>query len=376
MKTQKSTGTIMLAGTTSGHADIRYVVGAEACDPVAVVIKGRKKVVAVRGLDAGEIKQAKPELIVYTHNDLDMQKKLRRTRYGLEVATLRKLRVKRVIVPRDFPVGVAQALEEDGVRVQVAKGTIFPERAVKTKDEIRKIRQSQHAAVEAMQAATRLIGGCRTDSRGRLCRRGRVLTSADVRTAIEQVLLAHGCTAQQTIVAGGKQAADPHCSGRGALRAHEAIVMDIFPRHKEHGYWGDLTRSVVKGRPHVRLQQMYDAVNAAQAVALRRVKAGVGVATIHRAAADELRRRGFETKAEKGKLTGFFHSTGHGVGLEIHEGPVLRSSSKERLRAGNVITVEPGLYYPRIGGIRIEDTVVVTRTGYRYLARCPRDFLL
>jgi Xaa-Pro aminopeptidase len=194
-----------------------------------------------------------------------------------------------------------------------------------------------------------------------------------VKRLIERVLLDHGCSGKNTIVAGGEQGADPHEQGHGPLLARRPIVIDIFPQHTRSGYWGDLTRTVVRGAAGHELRRMYAAVRAAQAAALAKIRAGARCSAVHKAAAEELAGRGFETGARNGRPAGFIHSTGHGVGLAIHEAPSV-SRFGGRLEAGNVITVEPGLYYPGLGGIRIEDTVEVTKTGWRYVVPCEKRF--
>ncbi|MBU4394549.1 MAG: M24 family metallopeptidase, partial [Proteobacteria bacterium] len=211
------------------------------------------------------------------------------------------------------------------------------------------------------------------DKKNRLRVRGRLLTSERVRRAIYRVLVDHNCTGEGTIVACDGQAATPHGIGHGPLRAHQSIVIDIFPRHLEHGYWGDLTRTVVKGTPSPALKKMYAAVKAAQAAALAKIRAGVSGRRVHLAAVAALARHGFKTGLLEGKAQGFIHSTGHGIGLEVHEAPSL-SLRPGRLRAGHVVTVEPGLYYFQHGGVRIEDTVLVTRGGCRKLAACADVF--
>ncbi|MCG2660936.1 MAG: M24 family metallopeptidase [Kiritimatiellae bacterium] len=236
-----------------------------------------------------------------------------------------------------------------------------------------RITACQRAAVQAMRAAIRLIARARVDKKNRLRVRGRLLTSERVRRAIYRVLVDHNCTGEGTIVACDGQAATPHGIGHGPLRAHQSIVIDIFPRHLEHGYWGDLTRTVVKGTPSPALKKMYAAVKAAQAAALAKIRAGVSGRRVHLAAVAALARHGFKTGLLEGKAQGFIHSTGHGIGLEVHEAPSL-SLRPGRLRAGHVVTVEPGLYYFQHGGVRIEDTVLVTRGGYRKLASCADIF--
>ena len=166
-----------------------------------------------------------------------------------------------------------------------------------------------------------------------------------------------------SIVAGGRQAADPHEAGRGALRAGEWIVADVFPRMLATGYWGDMTRTFAHGRPDAARRRMYETVARAQRLALSLVRPGALGRDVHRAVADFFVREGWETGTDAdGRAHGFFHGLGHGVGLEIHEEPRLSPSGGE-LAPGMVVSVEPGLYYPELGGVRIEDLVVVTETG-------------
>jgi Xaa-Pro aminopeptidase len=226
-----------------------------------------------------------------------------------------------------------------------------------------------------MRAATALIASADIDEGGYLRVRGRRLTAEDVQRLITVRLVEHHCFVRDVIVAGGTQGADPHERGHGPLRAHEAIVIEIFPQHLGHGYWGDLTRTVLRGEAPVRLRRMYTAVRAAQVAALNRIRAGVSCASVHRAACAEFEKRGLKTEVKDGRATGFIHGTGHGVGLAIHEAPSL-GLGPGRLKAGNVVTVEPGYYDPGLGGIRIEDTVQVTRTGWRYLVPCEKRFEL
>jgi len=183
------------------------------------------------------------------------------------------------------------------------------------------------------------------------------------------------CQADEIIVAGGDQGADPHERGHGPLRAGETIILDIFPRHKQSGYWGDLTRTVIKGKPAAAQRKLYQAVKQAQEGALQQVRAGVTGAEIHDGVCRTFEALGFKTGERNGIHQGFIHSTGHGVGLEIHEAPSI-SPAGGPLEAGQVITIEPGLYYPGLGAVRIEDTGVVTETGIQLLASCPKVFAL
>jgi Xaa-Pro aminopeptidase len=162
-----------------------------------------------------------------------------------------------------------------------------------------------------------------------------------------------------TIVAGGVQACDPHGRGHGQLFARQPIVIDIFPRSIRTGYFGDITRTVVRGRASEAVRRQYDAVHRGQEVAFGLLRDGAKAAEVHRAVERHFVQAGFRTKRVGGRHTGFFHGTGHGIGLELHEPPRISAASLATLKTGHVVTVEPGLYYPETGGVRLEDVALV-----------------
>jgi Xaa-Pro aminopeptidase len=187
-----------------------------------------------------------------------------------------------------------------------------------------------------------------------------------VRAEADSTVLRAGGVPEGTIVAGGRQACDPHERGHGPLRAHELIILDIFPRDACTGYFGDLTRTVVRGRANTAQRQLWDTVCAAQRLAIRAIKPRAKGAAVHKAVQEFFVARGYPTERRDGRWTGFFHGTGHGLGLDLHEEPRLGVTV---FRKGQVFTVEPGLYYPEIGGARHEDVVTVTASGCRLLSR-------
>jgi len=375
MNTKKLTGPILLVGSPNFTADLRYVTGFSCPDPVVYLQRRREKYLVVSPLEFGRAKRVVKGITVVLPQDLEMEGKSRQTISGWVIGLLRKTRTKSVLVSPDFPLGLAGNLKRIGITVTVAEGSLFPQREVKRPDELLKIRASQRAAVKAMAAAVHTIAHCRVDDRGRLRLSRRILTSKMLRSVINKVLLDHDCTGQGTIVACGRQAADPHEQGSGPVYASQPVVIDIFPQSMSHGYWGDLTRTIVKGEASPALRKMYKAVKTAQKAALSSIRQGVTIGTVHKSAMNAIRGYGFKTDIAGGRPEGFIHSTGHGVGLEIHEAPHLCLSSR-RLRRGSVITVEPGLYYRNLGGIRIEDMVVVTATGWEYVEKCANFFVV
>jgi len=192
---------------------------------------------------------------------------------------------------------------------------------------------------------------------------GELLTSERLRAEIEVEFVRCGAAADSTIVAGGAQSAQPHCVGYGPLYAHTPIVMDLFPRDQATGYWGDLTRTVVKGTAPDVVAGAFQAVLDARDGAKQLIKRGAVPVGIHNFAHDLLAERGFPTGESGTGSYGFFHGLGHGVGLDIHERPRLNTSNVRPLRGGEIVTVEPGVYYPDWGGVRLEDMVYVTDNG-------------
>ena len=292
----------------------------------------------------------------------------------IAAALLRERGIRSLIVQRNFPVFYADALRTAGFFVRTAKTDfLFPGRLRKSPAEVSHIKKALSATAEAMRLAVSLVSDSVVKN-SMLYYEGRLLTSEIVRSAVNSHLAARGYLASNTIVAGGVQGSMPHETGSGPLVAGWPVVIDIFPRSQRNGYFGDMTRTVVKGEPSAELSGMYDTVLRGQKIGLSMIRDGVRSKDVHGAIMDFFTECGFQTAVSgSGNPEGFIHSTGHGLGLDIHEPPRI-GPGKEILREGNVVTVEPGLYYERLGGIRIEDVVLVTRDGNENLTRCSKRF--
>jgi Xaa-Pro aminopeptidase len=278
--------------------------------------------------------------------------------------------IRSVAVPSTFPLEHADRLRERTIRVTAKTDPFFPERLVKSEEEIAAIELTQRHTETALEAALNVlreseIGGEYVYWRGKL------LTSEDLRKVINVSLMENDCIAQHTIVACGIDGVDPHNQGSGPIRARQSIVFDIFPRSSRNRYFADMTRTVVKGKAPDDLRRMYEAVLAAQKRGIELVRDGASGQAIHREVAGTMEACGFETGMVDGRNQGFFHGTGHGVGLDIHEPPRI-GKVDHTLRTGQVVTVEPGLYYTRWGAVRIEDLVVVEPHGCRNLTKFPK----
>src|SRR2546428_4581218 len=275
--------------------------------------------------------------------------------------------VKAVEVPADFPLELADRLRERGVTVTARPHPFFPARLIKSDEEVAAIEETQRHTEVAFEAAIQVLR--ESVIRGdQAMWKGRPLTSEDLKKVVNVSLMEHDCIAQHTIIACGEQAVDPHNQGSGPIRPNQAIIFDIFPRSSQTRYFADMSRTVVKGQASEELRRVYDAVLAAQLRGIELIRAGASGAAVHAEVAQALERQGFETGVVDGRNQGFFHGTGHGVGLDIHEPPRI-GKVDWGLEAGNVVTVEPGLYYPRWGAVRIEDMVVVEPAGGRHLTR-------
>lgn len=284
---------------------------------------------------------------------------------------LHELDRKSIYVPANFPVDYADSLRNKGFSIHVKPEPFFETRVKKTPEEIRWIAQVQAAGEIAMEEAIKVIKKSKV-SGGKLYFKGEVLTSEKLKTIIHHILLDLGCTAQGTIVACGPQTCDPHDHGHGPLKANKPIIIDIFPRSMKTRYWADMTRTVVKGKAPKKIKELYDAVLEAQQLGINAVSDNAESNDVHLAVKTVFEMRGFKTGLIDGKMQGFIHGTGHGVGIDIHELPVIRNTPVI-LHKGNVISVEPGLYYDKIGGVRLEDLVVVTETGRKNLTKFPKE---
>jgi Xaa-Pro aminopeptidase len=287
---------------------------------------------------------------------------------------LQDYQIKSVLVPGNFAIQYADPLRERGYTVHY-KDPFFETRAIKTSQEIEYIQQAQKKNEHVMDYAIQIIKESEIGADNCLYYRGSVLTSEFMQRQIQMKLLELDYLAHGTIVSCGDQATRPHEHGSGPLLAHHAIIIDIFPQSLISRYFADMTRTVVKGTASDALKRLYDAVLAAQEIAFETIRDGVNGHDVHQQIQEMFTHEGFETGVIDGTVQGFFHGTGHGLGLDIHEAPRIGNVDMT-LHAGNVVTVEPGLYYIGIGGVRIEDIAVVTKDGCINLTTYPKELEL
>ncbi|GAB6861616.1 M24 family metallopeptidase [Haloplanus litoreus] len=359
----------------------RYLSGFDAPDPFVTCYTPDGVHLLVSGLEYGRAKKDARADTVSRLADYDYRERVSEAgqvagRAAVVADFLAERAVGSVAVPARFPLGTADGLREAGVTVDVDDGDAVTRiRAVKTSEEVEYVRRAQRANERAMAAAESVIESA-TVVEGVLHRDGDPLTSEAVRREIELTLLREGCALDETIVACGADAADPHDRGSGPLRADEPIVVDIFPRDKGTRYHADMTRTFLKGTPDSTLREWFDLTDEARRAGLDALEPGVTGEAVHGAVCDVYEAAGVPTlRTNPGAETGFIHSTGHGVGLDVHELPRIAPDGDE-LEPGNVVTIEPGLYDPDVGGVRIEDLVVVTEDGYENLTDYPVELVV
>ncbi|MCZ7355417.1 MAG: Xaa-Pro peptidase family protein [Candidatus Methanoperedens sp.] len=371
----------LMVAESAHNADMYYATGFLAVDSF-IYLNSESEKLLVSDMEKGRAKNESRVKDVISSSKYGIMEKIRKSR-DAEAAYcemicefLRSENLKRIAVPYNFPVHLADCMRKEGFDVIPIKSPFRDMREVKKEYEIRAIEKAQRAGEKALAEGIGAIKKARIKN-GTLWGENVPLRTEDVGAMIEMSLLSQGCEAGDIIIACGKGSSDPHWQGEGELLADEPIVIDMVPRTKKERYYSDMTRTVMRGAPAEEFRDMYSAVKQAQVAALAKIKAGVNGSDIHNIVCDVLEERGYETgRGKSGEFTeGFIHSTGHGVGLDIHEGPNLGESGKE-LKAGAVVTVEPGLYYKKIGGVRLEDVVVVTRSGCKNLTMFEKNLVL
>lgn len=356
---------------SSDDPDMRYLTGFTIHDPIPVIKKPGQKPMIIIPIMEIERAQRESSAQWITRQEAGYQEIVTTCHepHQITAEMIHRCVQGPVIVPPGFPVALARALEERETVLIDTRGTVACMRSVKTNDEINHISIVQQAVEEAMSQAIHLIKNAEIRN-GILWSGDTPLTSERVKFAIHTSLLASGCTAHDTIVACGEETSMPHCTGSGPLQSNQPIVIDIFPQSETTGYHADMTRTVSKGRPSESVCELYEAVACAQALGEESIIAGVSGASCYQVVRDYFDEAGFRTDTE-----GFTHSLGHGIGLEVHEKPSL-SPVGEQLASGQVVTVEPGLYYRGIGGVRIENLGVVSDTGFRCLTNMSKEMIL
>ncbi len=369
----RSAKTRLIVAASETDPDMLYATKFWAPDAFIFLERNGRRTLVLSDLeiDRGRKQADADEFVMFSKLEREVQGRSRKAPPYEKVLAhfLRKRGVRSTIVPANFPLRYAEELAANKIRVRATNGLFWPEREAKSNKEIEMIGHALRITETGLKRAVEILKRSRPGARKRLRWSGKTLTSEMLRAEIDSAILRAGGVPTGTIVAGGDQACDPHERGFGPLYSNSLIILDVFPRDGKTGYFGDMTRTVLRGRASEPQRKLWETVKAGQALAVKKIKAGIDGMTIHKAIQELFAQRGFPTEVRKGRRVGFFHGTGHGLGLEIHEHPRLQ---KVTLKDRQVLTVEPGLYYPGVGGARQEDVVVVTKTGCKILSRFPK----
>ena len=364
--------TKLIVAQSDIDADMLYATKFWAGDPFIFLQQNGKRTIVLTDLEMGRGKRTAKvdEFVSFNELEREVQGNSKQLPPYEKVLAhfLRKRGVKQATVPANFAFGYARELAKDNVELSMADGLFWPAREAKTDEELKLIGRALRITEIGMKRAMDVLKASEPKGK-KLSWSGKTLTSELLRAEIDTAILRAGGLAANTIVAGGDQACDPHERGSGPLYANSLIILDIFPRDTQTGYWGDMTRTVVRGKASDAQRKLWQTVKEGQELALREIKDGVDGMKIHKAIQALFKKHGYPTEVRKGVNVGFFHGTGHGLGLEIHEYPRLQ---KVVLKERQCLTVEPGLYYPGLGGVRHEDVVVVTKTGSKILSKFPK----
>jgi Xaa-Pro aminopeptidase len=361
---------VIIFGDTIRSPELRHEVPLAVADPFLYVERDGTRTAYVSSLEVPRLREL-DGLATVPLEDLGLDELVEQGLGWHQLTTELVLRAVRaaglssVITPRDFPLEVADYLRANEIEVE-AHGELFDERRrVKTTAELAGIRRSQQAVEHAMDAI-----------RVRL-RAGPPVTCEDLQGEVSRVFSEKGVLAEDVaLISSGSETAIGHEPGRGPIHEGEPIVVDLFPRDPASGCYTDMTRTFCLGEPPEELVRYHALVREALDLAYATIRPGVTGAEAHRAVCELFESHGFETQLSKepGQVLeeGFFHSLGHGVGLEVHELPGLGRVGEE-IVAGDVLAVEPGLYRKGFGGCRLEDLVHVTENGCEALTDYPYE---
>ena len=372
---------VLIVGDTIRMPELRHEVPLGIPDPFLYAELEGRRIVVINPMEAARVDALGNGIEVRLPEEFGADE-LRRSGLDphtfadeLAVRTVGVLGLARASVPRGFPVGIADALRAAGVELTVDQGHFDDRRRRKTSRELAGITRAQRAAEAGVAVAHDLLARAERVNGG-LVVDGARLTCELVKEHVQAAFLAHGASAQELVVSHGPQTAIGHDTGSGPIAADDVVLLDLFPADLESSCVADLTRTFVVGSVSDEIYEWHGLCREALELAAAEVRPGVDGRDVHRLVSEFFSEHGFPTLLTKPEgeplLDGFYHSLGHGVGLEVHEAPSLGVLGQE-LVAGDVVAIEPGLYRRGFGGVRVEDLLYVTEDGYELLTDCPYE---
>ncbi|MDR1413505.1 MAG: Xaa-Pro peptidase family protein [Puniceicoccales bacterium] len=367
---------LLIFSNTRVDSDLRYLIGAHVPDDIAIVFDGVQMTALASAL---EINRLRNESKISSFIGLDSVKASMKsdkiTSCDLLSRFLNDLGLKKICVKRNFPIYLADKLRASGFEIVVLEFSILPQRLVKSDAEIMEIRSAIGIVAKIFAQVEKILADSSVNGKNELVYGGEILTSERLRSIMDSECYRLGALAEDTIVSCGLDACDPHCVGHGPLRAGEFILIDFFPHLRSSGYYADVSRTFVKGKPSGNQIGLYETVKLAHDMAIETICDGCSLDNTMEKVFAHFEANGYNSSKISNPPRGMFHSLGHGLGLDIHEPPRL-DFGDDILKAGMVVTVEPGLYYREIGGVRIEDDILVREKSCEILGTIPYNWTI
>ncbi len=360
----------LIISSSSKSSDIYYASGLMIPDDFIYLenIKTSQKIVVVSPLEFNRAKNSAKSnidvLCTAQFKNSNQQSSLGAILQNI----IKKYEINKVIIPFDFPSGYYQLFLKNNIEVIFVDGEFFPARICKNDYELKQIALAQKLNEATISYGCSLLSDASVNNKQQLIYNNEIFTSEKFKNILNSFMVERGAYCDTLIASCGIDSSEPHNSGSGVLFANKPIVIDNFPRLTDSCYWGDMTRTVVKGIAPEIVKRAFNAVYEAKNSVLQLVKADVAVKDLHNKAIEVLEKYNFKTFVDdNGCHVGFIHGLGHGVGLDIHEAPRVSKNVEHRLLENSVITIEPGVYYPEWGGVRLEDLLVVKKDGCELL---------
>jgi Xaa-Pro aminopeptidase len=371
---------VLIVSDTRSSPEMRHEIPLVVPDPFLYAEVDGRRYASVSALEVSRLEELGGiEVVPWDALGVDelVQQGLKMHELSREITlrACREIGLTSALVPEFFPSGIADYLRGAGVALTPDPEHFRARRRVKTQAELAGIRRAQRAA-EAAMAAVRDVLARANRQNGGLVVDGEPLTCELLKRHVDAAFVTHGASADESIVSHGPQTAVGHDMGSGPIEANDVVLLDLFPLDRESACYADMTRVFVVGEPPEEIQRYQRLVKEALDLAVAQVRPGVNGKDIHRLVCDFFHEHGYPTQLHKAEgevlQDGFYHGTGHGVGLAVHEAPGLGRIGDD-LVAGDVITVEPGLYRHGFGGVRLEDLVLVTEDGHEVITDFPYE---
>lgn len=367
---KSSNSATIMAGIPATNSALYHAIRFSVGDPVALINVGNRSTLILRDIEMHRAQKHARADAVACPSDFEPEHGLsgdRETATAQSAAEfLNRNGIKSVVADRTLPLIFAEIIRRNGIAVECDLDMGVAQRRAKDEKEIQWLQNAQAVTEGAVKLACELIANATAGSSGTLLHDGADLTSERVRSEVDVFLLKQGYSTVPCIVAGGTESADCHNIGSGPLKTGQPVIVDIFPECRTTGYNGDCTRTVVHGEVSDQLQKMHAAVVDAKSAGQAATQAGVTGEDVHKTVIARIQEHGFSIgmpdESAPDDYCAMVHGTGHGIGLDVHEPPLLDFKGPT-LVVGDAITIEPGLYSKAIGGIRVEDMVIVTASG-------------